>query len=68
MLQFEYINEGYREKIKVEELAALCNLSTNYFSTVFKQHTGYSTKEYIIRIRIEKALFTEKIKILNNRE
>lgn len=52
---FDYINERFMENIKIEELAALCNLSTNYFSTLFKKNTTYSPKEYIMRIRIEKA-------------
>lgn len=52
---FDFINERYMDPVKVEDLASLCNLSTNYFSKLFKQHTSYSPKEYIIRIRIEKA-------------
>lgn len=52
---FEYINEKYMENIKIEELASLCNFSTNYFSNLFKKYTTYSPKEYIMRIRIEKA-------------
>jgi hypothetical protein len=28
---FDYINEGYMKAISVQSLAALCNLSTNYF-------------------------------------
>lgn len=52
---FEYMNENYSKKLKVEDLSKLCNLSQNYFSSMFKRSTGYSPNEYIIRLRIEKA-------------
>jgi AraC-like DNA-binding protein len=52
---FDYINENYMNKMNVQDLAALSNLSTNYFSNLFKQHTGYAPNEYVIRIRIDKA-------------
>jgi AraC-like DNA-binding protein len=52
---FDYINEKYADKITVHELATLCNLSTNYFASLFKQHTGYAPNEYVIRARIENA-------------
>lgn len=52
---YEFINERYMEDLKLETLAKLCSLSTNYFSAVFKQNTGYSPKEYISRLRIERA-------------
>lgn len=54
---YTYIHENYREKIHVDTLASLCNLSTNYFATLFKQQTGYAPNEYMIRVRIEKAKF-----------
>lgn len=52
---FEYINENYDKNIKIEELAEMCNLSTNYFSSLFKRQTTYAPKEYILRLRLEKA-------------
>lgn len=52
---FDYINENYMNKINVQDLAVLSNLSTNYFSSLFKKHTGYAPNEYVIRIRIDKA-------------
>ena len=52
---YEFINQYYMEDLKLETLAKLCSLSTNYFSAVFKQNTGYSPKEYISRLRIERA-------------
>ncbi|MDF2675318.1 MAG: AraC family transcriptional regulator [Clostridiales bacterium] len=52
---FDYINESYMKDISVQSLAALCNLSTNYFASLFKKQTGYSPMEYVIRVRIDNA-------------
>lgn len=54
-IAYEYINEHYKDAIRLEELAKLCHLSTSYFSMLFKKHTTLSPKEYLMRVRTEKA-------------
>lgn len=51
----EYMNEHYKEDMRLEELAALCHLSVSYFSTLFKKQTTMSPKKYLMKIRLEKA-------------
>ncbi len=59
----EYIDLHAGEALKVEELAAMCNMSYSYFAKNFKQFYGRSCKEYIEFIRISKVenllLFTD---------
>ncbi|MGN0315937.1 MAG: response regulator [Fusicatenibacter sp.] len=51
----QYIEEHYREKITVTNLADHLYLSPNYLSSLFKKHTGVSISEYITMCRIRKA-------------
>ncbi len=59
----EYINEHSSEQIKVEDIAARCNVSYSYFAKEFKKIYGRSCKEYIEFIRVCKVenmlLFTD---------
>lgn len=50
-----YINLHYDEDIMLNDVAQAISLSAGYLSRVFKSETGYSFKEYIHRVRIEKA-------------
>lgn len=58
-----YIDAHAGEAVRVEELAAMCNMSYSYFAKNFKQYYGRSCKEYIEFIRVCKAedllLFTD---------
>lgn len=51
----QYIEEHYREKISVSDLAEQLFLSPNYLSSLFKKHIGSSISEYITLCRIQKA-------------
>jgi len=47
MRVLRYIDEHYNEKLAVEDMAAIANLSRAYFSCLFKNLTGKTLIEYI---------------------
>lgn len=51
----EYIHAHFREKIDVDELAKMENMSGTAFRNAFKRHTGISANEYIIAQRLSNA-------------
>ncbi|MDD3224781.1 MAG: AraC family transcriptional regulator [Clostridium sp.] len=51
-----YINEHYYEKIIIKQLASIANYSESYFMHYFKEITNLSVMDYIIKIRLVKAL------------
>lgn len=59
LLKFEpvlrYIEGHYREPIALDELSALMNISTMYFSNFFKQTFHISPKQYILNLRLTEA-------------
>jgi AraC-like DNA-binding protein len=42
-------------KVSNEELAARANMATNAFARLFKENTGVTIQQYLMKIRIEKA-------------
>lgn len=51
-----HLMEKYlEENITVKKLAEKLNLNRNYFSTLFKSTTGYSAKDFLINLKIERA-------------
>ena len=52
---YDYIEDHIYEDIRLDDLASLCGLSKYYFCRQFKQLTGLSPHQYIIRRRIEIA-------------
>ncbi len=56
---FNYINRNLDKKddITIEKLAKISNLSVFYFIRAFKEETGYTPHDYIIRTRINTAIF-----------
>ena len=51
----KHVEEHYREKILLEELARAANVSKNYLSTRFKEEVGISFREYLLSFRLNKA-------------
>ena len=50
-----YIYEHLHTRITLETLASVTNLSSPYFSRLFKKETGYSVSEYILNKKLETA-------------
>lgn len=50
-----YISDHFTENITLEDTAASVHLNAAYFSTIFKQSTGSSFKEYVNMVRIEES-------------
>lgn len=51
----DYIEKNFDKKIKINELAALCNYSDSYFYNLFKEATGVSPIVYKQNITIQHA-------------
>ena len=50
-----YIYEHLHTRITLETLASVTNLSSPYFSRLFKKETGFSVSEYILNKKLETA-------------
>jgi AraC-like DNA-binding protein len=50
-----YITEHYAEKLTVKKLANIVHLDAVYFGQLFKQKTGMTVHQYILRVRINNA-------------
>jgi AraC family transcriptional regulator len=51
----DYINAYIDSDLSLQELSNLVQMSPHYFSTLFKQSTGTTPHQYVIRCRIERA-------------
>ncbi|WHH57143.1 response regulator [Petroclostridium sp. X23] len=54
-LAIQYINQHYTESISQNEIAEYLNITPQYFSRIFKEHTGSNFIKYITNIKIERA-------------
>lgn len=64
----DYIEKYYTRNISLNSMASLCNISTSYFSKLFRRTIGDNFSNYINRKRIKKArdlLETTDIPITN---
>ena len=52
---YEYINEHYKDPIRMEELAGVVGMSYVSFSRFFKLRTGKNLSDYIIDLRLGHA-------------
>ena len=52
----EYISEHFTEKIYIETLAEMINVSPDYFTKMFKDSIGKTPIDYINALRINKAM------------
>ncbi len=59
----EYINAHLEQQLGLTELAAIAKISPHYFCKCFKQSTGFTPHQYVIRRRVERAQ-----QLLENRE
>lgn len=51
----EYINKGYKEEIRLQDLADLVGMTPTAFSRFFKLRTGKSISDYVIDVRLGHA-------------
>lgn len=51
----EYITSHFDQEIRVAQLAAIEHYNENYYRAWFKRQTGMTPKEYIVKLRMEKA-------------
>lgn len=49
------VTEHYGDELDVESFASKCGFTINYFRRIFKEETGISPHEYIIRHRLKTA-------------
>ena len=50
-----YMNQHYKEKLTIEELAEMAGLSKNYFISSFKKYMGEPPHTYLKKLRISYA-------------
>ncbi|RXZ79200.1 helix-turn-helix domain-containing protein [Paenibacillaceae bacterium] len=50
-----YLSRNYRSAISIESLALTLNYSPQYVSRKFKEQTGRSPMEYVIKLRMDKS-------------
>lgn len=51
----DYFNDHYNEKISLDQISKNMYLSPFYISKIFKEETGETPINYLIKIRLEKA-------------
>ena len=51
----EYIEANLERALSLDELAQVTNMSAGHFSRLFKQSTGHTPHQYLIRRRVKRA-------------
>lgn len=52
----DYIKQHANEKISLSKMAALCNISTSYFSKLFAKENLGSLSDYVNQVKIDNAM------------
>ena len=52
----QFIEQYYKDDIKIEQIAAFCGLNRTYFSRLFKEMLGETPQEYLARYRVNKSM------------
>jgi AraC-like DNA-binding protein len=50
-----FVEQNFREKIRAEEVAKLCGMSSFRFSRSFKEKYGIAFRDYVVRYRLRQA-------------
>ena len=50
-----YIQQHYREALRLEDVSSAVGFNATYFSTLFKKETGQNFMDYLTELRISKA-------------
>lgn len=51
----EYIKDNYSANVALKDLVEVANMSTSYFTKLFRQYTGMTPHEYLINYRVNQA-------------
>lgn len=62
-LAMDYIDQHITDDLTLKELSSVANMSTSYFSQLFKELNGFSAWDYIISKRVDQA---QKLLISSN--
>lgn len=55
-IAMDYIEDNYREKISLDDIAKLINYNSSYTSSFFKNYVGVNFYEYLLRVRLQGAV------------
>lgn len=53
----EYVSEHYMYPLRLSELCKKLGFSLSYISSLFREKTGLTFRQYLLRVRMEKACF-----------
>ncbi|MBA1393205.1 AraC family transcriptional regulator, partial [Lactobacillus sp. XV13L] len=51
----EYMNKNFVHKVKMNDIARKCSISSSQLSRDFKKYTGLSLHRYLLKTRIKEA-------------
>lgn len=53
----KYMEHNYTQPLSLGSLSAFANISKFHLAREFKKHTGFTVNEYLIELRLDKAVF-----------